>query len=75
MDCIVRGVCRLRPGVQGGISENVRVISTIGRFLEHHRVMVFHNDGRPEYFLGSADVMRRNLDKVRHSVATYFLHD
>mmetsp|Transcript_15134 Transcript_15134/g.49640 ORF Transcript_15134/g.49640 Transcript_15134/m.49640 type:complete len:237 (-) Transcript_15134:52-762(-) len=58
---IIRGVCRLRPGVPG-LSENIRVISVIGRFLEHHRVVSFHNRGSPIYLLGSADWMKRNLD-------------
>ncbi|HEX5717598.1 MAG TPA: polyphosphate kinase 1 [Thermoanaerobaculia bacterium] len=61
MDLIVRGVCRLRPGLPG-YSETIRVISIVGRFLEHARIFRFANGGRPEHFLGSADWMSRNLD-------------
>lgn len=60
IDLIVRGNCRLRPGLPG-ISENIRVTSIIGRFLEHSRLWYFANDGAPQYFMGSADWMRRNL--------------
>ena len=60
IDLIVRGVCRLRPGLPD-ISENVRVISIIGRFLEHPRIWYFENDGEPRYLMGSADWMKRNL--------------
>ena len=57
---IVRGNCRVQPGI-AGISENIEVISVIGRFLEHHRIYSFVNDGQPLYFIGSADWMSRNL--------------
>ena len=60
VDLIVRDSCRLRPGVPG-LSENVRVISIVGRFLEHARIIYFKNGGDEEYAIGSADLMRRNL--------------
>jgi polyphosphate kinase len=62
IELIVRGACCLRPGVSG-ISDNVRVISIVGRFLEHSRAYYFRNNGEPELFIGSADLMRRNLDR------------
>jgi len=62
VDLIVRGICCLRPGV-AGLSERIRAISVIDRFLEHARVFAFDNDGDPEYWLASADWMPRNLDR------------
>ena len=61
VDLVVRDTCRLRPGI-AGLSDNVRVISVVGRFLEHGRIYYFHTGGQDEYFIGSADCMKRNLE-------------
>ncbi|HSM13690.1 MAG TPA: polyphosphate kinase 1 [Thermoanaerobaculia bacterium] len=62
IELIVRGLCRLRPGLPGR-SETIRVLSIVGRFLEHARIFHFGNGAEPEYFIGSADWMSRNLDR------------
>lgn len=61
VDLIVRDTCRLRPGIVG-LSDNIRVLSLVGRFLEHTRIYYFRNNGAEEYFIGSADLMKRNLE-------------
>jgi polyphosphate kinase len=68
VDLIVRDTCRLRPGISG-ISDHVRVISIVGRFLEHTRIFHFRNGGSEEYFIGSADCMKRNLESRVEVVA------
>jgi polyphosphate kinase len=61
IDLLVRDTCRLRPGI-AGLSDNIRVFSVVGRFLEHSRIYYFKNSGEPEYYIGSADAMKRNLE-------------
>lgn len=68
IDLLVRGMCCLRPGIPK-VSENIRVLSVVGRFLEHSRIFYFHNDGQEQIYLGSADLMPRNIN---HRVEVLF---
>jgi polyphosphate kinase len=62
VELIIRGICCLKPGIEG-VSENIRVISIVGRMLEHSRVYFFHHNGEEKLFLSSADMMTRNMEK------------
>ena len=74
IDLIVRGMCALRPGVTG-LSENIRVRSIVGRFLEHSRIFSFANGGQAEVYCGSADWMPRNLFERCEVVFPVVAHD
>src|SRR5262249_10538684 len=62
IDLNVRGICCLKPGIRG-VSETINVVSVVGRFLEHSRIYSFHRGDESRYYIGSADMMPRNLDK------------
>lgn len=89
VDLLIRGMCCLRPGLKG-VSENIRVISVVGRYLEHSRVYYFNNDGKEEIYMGSADLMTRidhrvevvfpvenqeHIDYLRHGILAIYLSD
>ncbi|UVE51908.1 polyphosphate kinase 1 [Haloferax larsenii] len=74
IDLLVRDICRLRPGIDG-LSETVTVRSVVDRFLEHSRIFYFENAGDPDYYIGSADWMTRNLDKRVEAIAPVEDHD
>jgi len=69
IDIYVRGMCSIRPGV-AGLSENIKVRSVLGRYLEHSRAFAFANGGDPRYYIGSADMMHRNLDRRVEALVT-----
>lgn len=74
IDLIVRGICAIKPGVHG-VSENIRVVSILGRFLEHSRIIHFCNNGEDELWIGSADLMHRNLDRRVESMVKLVQQD
>ena len=74
VDVLVRGICSLKAGVPG-LSENIRVRSVLGRYLEHSRVFAFDNAGEPQVFIGSADMMHRNLDRRVEALVRLTSHE
>jgi polyphosphate kinase len=68
VDLIVRGICRIQPGAAGS-GDRIRVVSVVGKYLEHSRLFAFHNRGDPLYWIGSADLMKRNLDERIEALA------
>lgn len=81
IDLVVRGMCGLKPGIPG-VSENIRVTSVVGRFLEHSRIYYFYNNGEERVIMGSADLMPRNLNQrvevlfeVEDQAMVHYLHD
>ena len=74
IDLIIRGACSLQPGLPG-VSENIRVRSIIGEFLEHSRIWSFENGGEREFYIGSADLMDRNLDRRVEAIAPVEDHE